>query len=72
MSENIKEIKAFYQDYNKLLKDITIEWIKENDLISETIKGDEVLEYIEFNHHSCNMYDTKKIEYGSHPNNQKK
>ena len=47
MSENIEEIKAFYQDCNKLLKDITIEWIKEDGSIGETIKGDEVLEYIE-------------------------
>ena len=72
MSKNIEEIKAFYQDCNKLLKDITIEWIKEDGSIGETIKGDEVLEYIEFNNHSCNMYDTKEnIEYGSHPDNQK-
>lgn len=72
MSENIEEIKAFYQNCNKLLKDITIEWIKEDGSTGETIKGDEVLEYIEFNNHSCNMYDTKeKIEYGSRPDNQK-
>ena len=47
MSENIEEIKAFYQDCNKLLKDITIEWIKENGSIGETIKGNEVLEYVD-------------------------
>ena len=48
MSENIENIKAFYQECNNLLKDITIEWIKEDEQIGETIKGDEILEYKQF------------------------
>ena len=43
----IEKIRAFYQECNKLLKDITIEWIKEDWSIGETIKGDEVLEYVD-------------------------
>ena len=47
MSINIEEIKTFYQDCNKLLKDITIEWIKEDGTIGETINDVKVLEYVD-------------------------
>ena len=65
--ENIEEIKAFYQDCNNLLKDITIEWIKDDGSIGETIKGDDVLEYIDtFNKfYHCEQYQSyRDKEYG--------
>ncbi len=51
--ENIESIKAFYKDCDKFLRDITIEWIKEDGTISGIFNGDELLEYKELKP-SCN------------------
>ena len=70
MSTNNKEIEVFYQDCNKLLKDITIEWIKEDGSIGETIKGNEVLEYIVFNYSGNSYITTEELKYKYYLNNK--
>jgi len=70
MSDTNNKIINFFEECNNLLKDITLEWIREDEQIGEIINGNQILKYEKYNVQNYNNISSESNYYNNYKYNE--